>query len=225
VGGIIAAGADRPVSPRPRVPRSTRHASHRSTPRPYSAATLGCGTGSSRRVDDPVSGGKNGASHGFAALACGVPKGSVRCTVVAAYRWSIQVDLSHVGRVPVSRRFGPRQGPWPGPGAEWDGIVPGPDRFEEEDLLFGILRASQVDDRPGADVSLEPGHVARVDLVPRRAPEQAPPRDGAVVARPVAAKVSEVGNRFEQNVSHSRRTSAPAAASSSQAFTVMASML
>jgi hypothetical protein len=65
---------------------------------------------------------------------------------------------------------------------------------EELRIPFRVPRPSQIDDGPGADFLLEPGNVALVHLVECRAPEQAPPRDGAAVVRPVAAKVSEVGN-------------------------------
>lgn len=47
----------------------------------------------------------------------------------------------------------------------------------------------------------EPGNFALVHLLEGRAPEQAPPRDGATVVRPVAAKVPEVGNGFKMDVS------------------------
>ena len=53
----------------------------------------------------------------------------------------------------------------------------------------------------GADFLFEPDNVAFVHLVERRAPEQASPRDGAAVVRPVAAKISEVGNGLEIDVS------------------------
>jgi hypothetical protein len=81
--------------------------------------------------------------------------------------------------------------------------VPGADLLEQETLsvLFRVLPTSQVDDGPGADFRFEPGNVAVVHLVERRAPEQAPPRDGAAVVRPVAAKVSEVENGFKMDVS------------------------
>jgi len=114
---------------------------------------------------------------------------------------AIQVDRSHVGRVRVRLRFVFQVRGAIGP--EGYGIVPGADLLEQERLriLFRIPRTSQVDDGPGADFLFEPGNVALVHLVERRAPERAPPRDGAAVVRPVAAKVSEVGNGFKMDVS------------------------
>src|SRR5262249_42003451 len=71
---------------------------------------------------------------------------------------------------------------------------------EQVNLPFRVPRTSQVDDGPRADVLFEPGNVGVVHLVERRASKQPPPRDGAAVVRPVAAKVSEVGDRFEMDV-------------------------
>src|SRR5262245_28015227 len=59
-----------------------------------------------------------------------------------------EVDLSHVGRVPVSPRFVFRVRGTVGP--EKYGIVPDADLLEQDDLriLCRVLRASQVDDSP-----------------------------------------------------------------------------
>src|SRR5262245_22972533 len=107
---------------------------------------------------------------------------------------SIQVDLSHVGRVrvglrivfPVRGAHGPCRGAWERPGAERCGIVPGADLPEQVNLSFRVPRTSQVDDGPRADVLFEPGNVGVVHLVERRASKHAPPRDGAAVLRLVA---------------------------------------
>src|SRR5215831_14990606 len=113
---------------------------------------------------------------------------------------SIQVDLSHGGRVRLSLRFVLQVSGAIGP--ERYGVVPGADLLEQERLqiLFRVPRTSQGDDGPGADFLVEPGNVALVHLVERRASKHAPPRDGAAVVRPVGAKVSEVGNGFEMDV-------------------------
>src|SRR5712691_5764876 len=113
---------------------------------------------------------------------------------------AIQVDRSHVGRVRVSLPFVFHVREAIGP--EGYGMVPGADLLEQDRLriLLGIPRTSQVDDRTGADLLFEPDNVAFVHLVERRAPEQASPRDGAAVVRPVAAKISEVGNGFKADM-------------------------
>src|SRR5262249_42489492 len=121
---------------------------------------------------------------------------------------SIQVDLSHAGRVRVGLRIvfpargahGLCRGAWERPCAERCGIVSGADLPEQVNLSFRAPRTSQVDDGPRTDVLFEPGNVGVVHLVERRASKHAPPCDGAAVVRPVAAKVSEVGDGFEMDV-------------------------
>jgi hypothetical protein len=84
---------------------------------------------------------------------------------------AMEVDLAHVGRVRLRFVRGVR----PGPGAERHGMVPRADRREPDRrrILRRVPGTSQVDDGPGADVLFEPGHLAVVHLVERRAPEQA----------------------------------------------------
>src|SRR6185369_2457613 len=114
---------------------------------------------------------------------------------------AVQVKLSEIGRIAEELRFllqvveRIR--------SEGYVVIPRAQFTEEADFpLPGRLsRRPEVDDRPGADVLLEPGHIRSAHGMQRCTSEKAPPCYGAPVPRPVSAEVPEVGHGFKIDVS------------------------